>query len=132
MKIKSFKIKEIDGEVVKIMTDRQAGELFKAICSYNFNNEVYKGRDPLVKSFFALMKDSFDKDNFFRETGKLGGEKRANMRRENEQFGPCVARAVIGGDVVNEVMQTLFGDLEKPQKPCKVGDVKNTTNFAKK
>ena len=71
----NFNIREIDVEVAKILTDKQAGELYKAICAYNFNNEDYKGKDLLVKSVFELMKNSFNYDRFCRETGKLGGEK---------------------------------------------------------
>ena len=54
MKVNNFKVREIDGEVAKILTDKQAGELYKAICAYNFNNEEYRGKDATVKSVFAL------------------------------------------------------------------------------
>lgn len=125
MKMNNFKIREIDGEVAKILTDKQAGELYKAICAYNFNNEEYKGKDMLVKSVFSLMKEAFDKDRFFRETGKLGGVKSANMRRENDNFLPCITKAVIGGDIVSDVIQSIIDDIEKAEKVSKTGEGKS-------
>lgn len=125
MKMNSFKVREIDGEVAKILTDKQAGELYKAICAYNFNNEEYRGKDSLVKSVFALMKESFDKDKFFRETGKLGGVKSASLKRENDNFAPCIAKAVIGGDIVSDVIQSIIDDIKKAEKAPKTGDVKS-------
>lgn len=125
MKMNNFKIREIDGEVAKILTDKQAGELYKAVCAYNFNNEEYKGKDMLVKSVFSLMKEAFDKDRFFRETGKLGGVKSANLRRENDNFSPCIAKAVIGGDIVSDVIQSIIDDIEKAEKVSKTGEGKS-------
>lgn len=131
MKVNSFKIREIDGNVAKMMTDKQAGELYKAICAYNFNNEEYKGKDSLVKSVFALMKEAFDRDKFFRETGKLGGMKSATLKKENDILGPCVARAVIGGDIVTDMLKGLLGGLEDTEKPNKADGGKNVANFEK-
>ena len=81
MKEKYFKIRELDGEVVKNLTDKQAGKLYKAICAYNFNNGEYAGKDETVKTVFTLMKNEFKKDRFYKETGKLGGVKRASMKK---------------------------------------------------
>ena len=129
MKVNNFKVREIDGEVAKILTDKQAGELYKAICAYNFNNEEYRGKDALVKSVFALMKEAFDKDKFFRETGKLGGVKSASLRRENDVLSPCLARAVIGGDIVTDMLKGILAEFDKPQKSCKGDGAKNKAEF---
>ena len=129
MKEKIFKVREIDGVVVKNMSDKQAGELYKAICAYNFNNEEYNG--PLVKSVFELMKNSFNYDKFCRETGKIGGVKSQMIRRDNDNLGPCVARAIIGGDMVNEMFKSIFGDGENPAEMNKVPDSKIPEKRAK-
>lgn len=131
MKEKIFKVREIDGVVVKNMSDKQAGELYKAICAYNFNNEEYNGKDPLVKSVFELMKNSFNYDKFCRETGKIGGVKSQMVRRDNDNLGPCVARAIIGGDMVNEMFKSIFGDGENPAEMNKVPDSKIPEKKAK-
>ncbi len=131
MKEKIFKVREIDGIVVKNMSDKQAGELYKAICAYNFNNEDYKGKDPLVKSVFELMKNSFNYDKFCKETGKIGGVKSQMIRRDSDNLGPCVARAIIGGDMVNEMFKSIFGDAENPAEMNKVPDSKIPEKRAK-
>ena len=124
MKEKNFKVREIDGIVVKNMTDKQAGELYKAICAYNFNNEEYNGKDTLVKSVFELMKNSFEYDKFFRETGKVGGVKSQMIRKENDNLGPCIARAIIGGEMVNDLFKNIFSDVENPEETNKVPNSK--------
>lgn len=131
MKERIFKVREIDGVVVKNMTDKQAGELYKAICAYNFNNEEYSGKDTLVKSVFELMKNSFDYDRFCRETGKVGGVKSQMIRKENDNLGPCIARAIIGGDMVNDMFKSIFGDVENPAEMNKVPDSKIPEKRAK-
>lgn len=131
MKSKFFKIREIDGEVVKNLTDKQAGELYKAICAYNFHNREYAGKDETVKTVFTLMKNEFEKDRFFKETGKLGGVKKAPMKREDDSCGPCIARAVIGGDIVEEMLKGICGEAEKPEKIKKAVGLENATNSAK-
>ena len=131
MKEKIFKVREIDGVVVKNMSDKQAGELYKAICAYNFNNEEYNGKDPLVKSVFELMKNSFNYDKFCRETGKIGGVKSQMIRRDNDNLGPCVARAIIGGDMINEMFKSIFGDGENPAEMNKEPDSKIPEKRAK-
>lgn len=119
MKVNNFKVREIDGEVAKILTDKQAGELYKAICAYNFNNEEYRGKDATVKSVFALMKESFDKDKFFRETGKQGGEKSASIRRENVDKSSSttfLAQALVDNEIVNYVLERVNYDLDEAKK----------------
>lgn len=119
MKVNNFKVREIDGEVAKILTDKQAGELYKAICAYNFNNEEYRGKDATVKSVFALMKEAFDKDKFFRETGKQGGEKSASIRRENVDKSSSttfLAQALVDNEIVNYVLERVNYDLDEAKK----------------
>ncbi|MGN1373173.1 MAG: DUF6291 domain-containing protein [Candidatus Coproplasma sp.] len=132
MKVKSFKVRAIDGEVVKNLTDKQAGELYKAICAYNFNNEEYKGRDELVRTVFALMKDEFDRDRFFRETGKIGGIKSAAMKRESECPEGKMIRAIISTEMVSGMLQGIINDLENPENPCKGGGSESATNSEKR
>ena len=34
--------------------------------------------------------------------------------KENDNFGSCVARAIIGGDVGNNMLKSIFGGEENP------------------
>lgn len=132
MKVKSFKVRAIDGEVVRNLTDKQAGELYKAICAYNFNNEEYKGRDELVKTVFAMMKNEFDRDKFFREKGKIGGAKSAAMKQETGSPDGKMIEAIISTEIVSGMLQDIIDDLGNPENPCKGGGSKIATNSAKR
>lgn len=46
------------------------------------------------------------------------------MKRENDNFPPCIAKAVIGGDIVSDVIQSIIDDIEKTEKTSKAGDCK--------
>ena len=132
MKVKSFKVRAIYGEIVKNLSDKQAGELYKAICAYNFNDEEYKGKDDLVRTVFTLMKSDFIEDKFFRETGKIGGIKSAAMRRDSGCPEVKMMDAVISTGIVSEMFQSILGDLGKPENPCKGGGSKIATNSEKR
>lgn len=142
MKVKSFKVRATYGEIVKNLSDKQAGELYKAICAYNFDDEEYKGRDELVKTVFTLMKSDFIEDKFFRETGKIGGVKSAEKRRETENSErnsetsdspECkMIRAIISTEIVNSMLQSILDDLGNPENPCKGGGSKIATNSEKR
>ena len=49
------------------------------------------------------------------------------IRKENENFGPCVARAVIGGEMVSEMIKDLFGDTQNSENKGKVTGSKSAT-----
>lgn len=132
MKVKSFKVRASYGEILKNLSDKQAGELYKAICAYNFNNEEYKGKDKLVKTVFAMMKNEFDRDKFFREKGKIGGAKSAAMKQETGSRDGKRIEAIISTGIVSEMFQSILGDLGKPENPCKGGGSENATNSEKR
>ena len=132
MKVKSFKVRATYGEIVKNLSDKQAGELYKAICAYNFDDEEYKGRDDLVKTVFTLMKSDFIEDKFFRETGKIGGIKSAAMKQETGSSDSKMIEAIISTEIVNSMLQGIIGDLGNPENPCKGGGSKIATNSEKR
>lgn len=132
MKVKSFKVRATYGEIVKNLSDKQAGELYKAICAYNFDDEEYKGRDDLVKTVFTLMKSDFIEDKFFRETGKIGGVKSAAMRRDLGCPDGKMIEAIISTEIVNSMLQSILDDLGNPENPCKGGGSKIATNSEKR
>ena len=132
MKVKSFKVRATYGEIVKNLSDKQAGELYKAICAYNFDDEEYKGRDDLVKTVFTLMKSDFIEDKFFRETGKIGGIKSAAMKQETGSSDSKMIEAIISTEIVNSMLQGIIDDLGNPENPYKGGGSKIATNSAKR
>ena len=85
-----LKINEKEGEIFMLLNDKQAGELIKALCAYQFNNgtpESYIG-DDRVGGLFVIIKG--EKDN-----AQLIAEKRKkymdqyNAKRRETQMSEC-------------------------------------------
>ena len=68
-----LKINEKEGEIFMLLNDKQAGELIKALCAYQFNNGAPESyiRDDRVGGLFVIFKE--EKDN-----AKVITEKRKN------------------------------------------------------
>ena len=58
-----LKINEKEGEIFMLLNDKQAGELIKALCAYQFNNEASENDmcSGSVRGLFLLMKEERDK-----------------------------------------------------------------------
>ena len=57
-----LKINETEGEIFMLLNEKQAGELIKALCAYQFGNggpESYI-RDDRVGGLFGIIKDEKD------------------------------------------------------------------------
>lgn len=57
-----LKINETEGEIFMLLNDKQAGELIKALCAYQFNNGTPESyiRDERVGGLFVIIKDEKD------------------------------------------------------------------------
>lgn len=106
MKQKSFKFKESLSKVICDLSNEEAGELIKGICSYYFESKTYKPSNPAMKNCFIFIKSMLDEEEQSRAFGKKGAEiKKQNKAKivmvtkitkegENskEQEGKCVAK----------------------------------------
>ena len=88
MRNKFFKFNENYAKVIKHLDDKQAGQYVKAISDYAFEGKTYAGKDAAVKTAFTFTKQQIDEDKFYREKGKLGGQKIAERKRETEEGNP--------------------------------------------
>ena len=114
MKNKFFKFSENYAKVIKHLDDKQAGQYVKAISDYAFEGKTYAGKDTAVKTAFVFTKQQIDEDKFYREKGKLGGQKIAERKRETEEENP-ILKSVIETVIANEL---LSGMLDKQdEKP---------------
>lgn len=84
MKEQNFKFRKSFGKLIEQMTDKQAGEFIKAVCSYVFLHKPMESKDEFLKGVFVFVKDALDTEVRDRENGKLGGlivaEKYKEMR----------------------------------------------------
>ena len=108
MKNKFFKFNENYAKVIKHLDDKQAGQYVKAISDYAFEGKTYAGKDTAVKTAFVFTKQQIDEDKFYREKGKLGGQKIAERKRETEEENP-ILKSVIETVVASELLNSLLG-----------------------
>lgn len=108
MNNKFFKFSENYAKVIKHLDDKQAGQYVKAISDYAFEGKTYAGKDAAVKTAFVFTKQQIDEDKFYREKGKLGGQKIAERKRETEEGNP-ILKSVIGTVIASELLSGMLG-----------------------
>ena len=81
MRNKFFKFNENYAKVIKHLDDRQAGQYVRAISDYAFEGKTYGGKDTAVKTAFTLTKQMIDDEKFYREKGRLGGQKNCGRKK---------------------------------------------------
>ena len=111
MKNKFFKFSENYANVIKHLDDKQAGQYVKAISDYAFEGKTYAGKDAAVKTAFTFTKQQIDEDKFYREKGKLGGQKIAERKRteDGQTESDTVLKSVIETVVASELLSSLLG-----------------------
>ena len=87
MKNKNFKFKESYANVIKGMTDKQAGEFVKGICGYVFENKPFVTKDGYLKGLYLYIKRELDVSAVNAANGKKGAEKLAEKRAANGMRG---------------------------------------------
>ena len=108
MRNKFFKFNENYAGVIKNLDDKQAGQYVKAIADYAFEGKTYGGKDIAVKTAFAFTKQKIDEERFYREKGRLGGQKIAERKRETKDE-PAALKTVIGGVIAGEMLRSILG-----------------------
>ena len=114
MKEKHFKVNETIFEATKIMDDRTAGRFFKAVCDYAFNGKVYAGNDVTIKTNFLLVKRILDGQAKDRAYGKIGAEKKKELRRQNQE--EAALKQMIVGCGIAEGIGELLSKLDESDK----------------
>lgn len=111
MKNKFFKFSENYANVIKHLDDKQAGQYVKAISDYAFEGKTYAGKDAAVKTAFTFTKQQIDEDKFYREKGKLGGQKIAERKRtdDGQIESDTMLKSVIETVVASELLNSLLG-----------------------
>lgn len=111
MKNKFFKFSENYAKVIKHLDDKQAGQYVKAISDYAFEGKTYAGKDAAVKTAFTFTKQQIDEDKFYREKGRLGGQKIAERKRtdDGQTESDTVLKSVIETVVASELLNSLLG-----------------------
>ena len=111
MRNKFFKFSENYANVIRHLDDKQAGQYVRAISDYAFEGKTYGGKDTAVKTAFVFTKQQIDEDKFYREKGKLGGQKIAERKRteDGQTESDTVLKSVIETVVASELLSSLLG-----------------------
>ena len=80
MKEKVLKINKKDYNIAKSLSDRDFGTLVRALCEYVYYGIDASPKDKILKVYYDNFKEKIDMENFFRETGRLGGIKSNELR----------------------------------------------------
>ena len=107
MKEKYFKFREKYANVIKDLDDKQTGQYVRSIAEYAFEGKTYAGKDIAVKTAFTLTKEMIDEERFYRDKGRLGAKKIAEMRRA-KQAEPSIARVIAGGVMAGEMLKSIL------------------------
>ena len=111
MNNKFFKFSENYAKVIKHLDDKQAGQYVKAISGYAFEGKTYAGKDTAVKTAFTLTKQMIDDEKFYREKGRLGGQKIAERKRtdDGQIESDTILKSVIGTVIASELLSGMLG-----------------------
>lgn len=85
MKEKALKINKKDYNIAKSLSDRDFGTLVRALCEYVYYGIDASPKDKILKVYYDNFKEKIDMENFFRETGRLGGIKSNELRQKAEE-----------------------------------------------
>lgn len=127
MKEKYFKFREKYANVIKDLDDKQTGQYVRSIAEYAFEGKTYAGKDIVVKTAFTLTKEMIDEERFYRDKGRLGAKKIAEMRRA-KQDEPSIARVIASGVMAGEMLKSI---LESQNEQSDEDDEPTENNFGK-
>lgn len=94
----NFKFKREFYDVIKELTDKQAGELMKGVCGYVFEGKAFITKDEYLKGVFLYLKRELDVSKLNSVNGKKGAEKIAEKKRDKAALGVLIGSMVIAAE----------------------------------
>ena len=82
-------------DLLKELSDKQAGEFMKGVCAYAFEGKPFITKDPYLKGLFVYAKRGLDMSEMNRINGKKGAEKRLENERRNKAIGVIVGSVMV-------------------------------------
>ncbi len=117
MKEKKLKISLKSYDTVKELTDKDLGSLTRALCEYVFYGKTEEPKDKVVQVYFKMFKEKIDTENFYRESGRLGGIKSNALKQKEEEMREDDIQAVVFDifkvDTIGELFKSLLTEQKK-------------------
>lgn len=93
--MKQIKIKREHYDILKELTDKQAGEFVKGVCAYAFEGKPFITKDEYLKGLFMHAKRMLDISEMNRINGKKGADKLAEIRRKERAVGVIIGSVMV-------------------------------------
>lgn len=93
--MKKLKFKKEYYDLIKELTDKQAGEFVKGVCAYIYESKPFLTKDEYLKGLFLYIKRELDVSEMNRVNGKKGAEKRLEIKRRNNAVGVIIGSVVV-------------------------------------
>ncbi len=91
--------------ILKELTDKQAGEFVKGVCAYVFEGKPFITKDEYLKGLFMYVKRMLDISEMNRVNGKKGADKLAEIRRKERTVGVIIG-SVLAANAAKESTDT--------------------------
>lgn len=93
--MKQIKIKREHYDILKELTDKQAGEFVKGVCAYAFEGKPFITKDEYLKGLFLYAKRMLDISEMNRINGKKGADKLAEIKRKERAVGVIIGSVMV-------------------------------------
>lgn len=93
--MKKLKFKKDYYDIIKDLTDKQAGEFIKGVCAYVYEGKPFLTKDEYLKGLFLYIKRELDVSEMNRINGKKGADKLAEIKRRNKSIGVIIGSVVV-------------------------------------
>ncbi len=93
--MKNINIKREHYDILKELTDKQAGEFVKGVCAYAYEGKPFITKDKYLKGLFLYAKRALDVSEMNSINGKKGADKLAEMRRKERAVGVIIGSLMV-------------------------------------
>lgn len=100
--MKKFKFKREYYDLIKELTDKQAGEFVKGVCAYVYEGKPFITKDEYLKGLFVYVKRELDVSEMNRVNGKKGADKLAEIKRRDKAIGVIVGSVLVANTAKKE------------------------------
>ncbi len=100
--MKNINIKREHYDMLKELTDKQAGEFVKGVCAYAFEGKPFITKDEYLKGLFLYAKRMLDISEMNRINGKKGADKLAEIKRKERAVGVIIGSVMVASAAAKE------------------------------
>lgn len=106
----NLKIKRRYYEIIRDMTDKQAGEFIKGLCAYVFEGKPFNTKDNYLKGIFLYLQRELEISEQHSVNGRKGGFVTAQNRQNGLLKNPSRLPAVVTEKTVEIVVSSTQDD----------------------